>query len=126
MRGGRPAGYGDAVSEAAIEFNGLSKSFGKVQAVHDLSFSVEFGRVTGFLGPNGAGKSTTLRTLLGLIHPHAGTATFGGVRYERLPHPSAHVGAGVRQLLIADAAEGGGAGVRVDQDEQRSQRGDLA
>jgi ABC-2 type transport system ATP-binding protein len=49
--------------------------------------------VTGFLGPNGAGKSTTLRTLLGLIHPHAGTATFGGVRYEQLPHPSAHVGA---------------------------------
>jgi ABC-2 type transport system ATP-binding protein len=81
------------VTDVAIEFNGLSKSFGKVQAVHDLSFSVEFGRVTGFLGPNGAGKSTTLRTLLGLIHPHAGTATFGGVRYEQLPHPSAHVGA---------------------------------
>jgi ABC-2 type transport system ATP-binding protein len=81
------------VSEVAIEFNGLSKSFGKVQAVHDLSFSVEFGRVTGFLGPNGAGKSTTLRTLLGLIHPNAGTATFGGARYEDLPHPSSHVGA---------------------------------
>src|SRR5215212_4648775 len=93
MPGRRPSGYGDPVSQAAIEFNGLSKSFGKVQAVHDLSFSVEFGRVTGFLGPNGAGKSTTLRTLLGLIHPHAGTATFGGVRYERLPHPSSHVGA---------------------------------
>src|SRR5919107_2304426 len=93
MRGDRPAGYGDAVSEVAIEFQGLSKSFGKVQAVHDLSFSVEFGRVTGFLGPNGAGKSTTLRTLLGLIHPQAGTATFGGVRYEQLPHPSSHVGA---------------------------------
>jgi ABC-2 type transport system ATP-binding protein len=81
------------VSDVAIEFDGLSKSFGKVQAVHDLSFSVQFGRVTGFLGPNGAGKSTTLRTLLGLIHPHAGTATFGGLRYERLQHPSAHVGA---------------------------------
>jgi ABC-2 type transport system ATP-binding protein len=81
------------VSEVAIEFNGLSKSFGKVQAVHDLSFAVEFGRVTGFLGPNGAGKSTTLRTLLGLIHPNGGTATFGGVRYEELPHPSSHVGA---------------------------------
>jgi len=81
------------MAEAAIEFQGLSKSFGKVQAVHDLSFSVEAGRVTGFLGPNGAGKSTTLRMLLGLIHPHAGTATFGGRRYEQLPHPSAHVGA---------------------------------
>jgi ABC-2 type transport system ATP-binding protein len=81
------------VSDAAIEFNGLSKRFGNVQAVHNLSFSVEFGRVTGFLGPNGAGKSTTLRTLLGLIHANAGTATFGGVRYEQLPHPSSHVGA---------------------------------
>jgi ABC-2 type transport system ATP-binding protein len=93
MRGRRCSGYLDRVSEAAIEFNGLSKRFGKVQAVHDLSFSVEFGRVTGFLGPNGAGKSTTLRTLLGLIRPNAGTATFGGVRYEQLPHPSSHVGA---------------------------------
>jgi ABC-2 type transport system ATP-binding protein len=93
MCGRRRSGYLDRVSEAAIEFNGLSKRFGKVQAVHDLSFSVEFGRVTGFLGPNGAGKSTTLRTLLGLIHPNAGTATFGGVRYEQLPHPSSQVGA---------------------------------
>jgi ABC-2 type transport system ATP-binding protein len=82
-----------AVSEVAIQFEGLSKSFGKVQAVHNLSFSVQFGRVTGFLGPNGAGKSTTLRTLLGLIHPNAGTASFGGVGYEQLPHPSSHVGA---------------------------------
>jgi ABC-2 type transport system ATP-binding protein len=81
------------MAEAAIEFQGLSKRFGKVKAVSDLSFSVEFGRVTGFLGPNGAGKSTTLRTLLGLIHPNAGTATFGGVTYEQLPHPSSHVGA---------------------------------
>jgi ABC-2 type transport system ATP-binding protein len=78
---------------AAIEFEGLSKHFGKVQAVHDLSFSVESGRVTGFLGPNGAGKSTTLRMLLGLVRPHAGTATFAGTRYEDLPHPSGHVGA---------------------------------
>jgi ABC-2 type transport system ATP-binding protein len=93
MRWRRRSGYLERVSEAAIEFHSLSKSFGKVQAVHDLSFSVQFGRVTGFLGPNGAGKSTTLRTLLGLIHPNAGTATFGGVRYEQLPHPSAHVGA---------------------------------
>jgi ABC-2 type transport system ATP-binding protein len=82
-----------AVSEVAIQFEGLSKSFGKLQAVHNLSFSVEFGRVTGFLGPNGAGKSTSLRTLLGLIHPNAGKASFGGVGYEQLPHPSSHVGA---------------------------------
>jgi ABC-2 type transport system ATP-binding protein len=93
MCGRRCSGYLDRVSEAAIEFSGLSKRFGNVQAVHNLSFSVEFGRVTGFLGPNGAGKSTTLRTLLGLIHPNAGTATFGGLRYEQLPHPSSQVGA---------------------------------
>ena len=81
------------VSEAAIEFHGLSKRFGRVEAVRDLSFSVERGRVTGFLGPNGAGKSTTLRILLGLVHPNAGTASFAGVAYEQLPHPSAQVGA---------------------------------
>jgi ABC-2 type transport system ATP-binding protein len=81
------------MTDAAIEFQGLSKRFGSVQAVSDLSFSVQAGRVTGFLGPNGAGKSTTLRMLLGLIRPNAGSATFGGVTYERLPHPSAHVGA---------------------------------
>ena len=81
------------MSDAAIEFDGLSKRFGKVQAVSDLSFSVERGRVTGFLGPNGAGKSTTLRMLLGLVRPNAGSASFGGLRYEELPHPSAHVGA---------------------------------
>jgi ABC-2 type transport system ATP-binding protein len=77
---------------AAIEIRGLSKRFGKVEAVRDLSFEVEAGRVTGFLGPNGAGKSTTLRMLLGLIHANAGEGTFGGRRYEDLPHPSAHVG----------------------------------
>jgi len=78
---------------AAIEINGLSKRFGAVQAVSDLSFSVEQGRITGFLGPNGAGKSTTLRILLGLVHANHGTARFEGRRYERLPHASAHIGA---------------------------------
>ena len=78
---------------AAIEIQGVSKSFGKVKAVTDLSFTVEAGRVTGFLGPNGAGKSTTLRVLLGLVRADAGLATFDGERYEHLPHPSSHVGA---------------------------------
>jgi ABC-2 type transport system ATP-binding protein len=77
----------------AIEITGLSKSFGKIRAVDDLSFSVEAGRVTGFLGPNGAGKSTTLRALLGLVHADQGTALFAGRRYEELIHPSAAVGA---------------------------------
>ncbi len=77
----------------AIEIDGVSKRFGSVQAVDDLSFTVEAGRVTGFLGPNGAGKSTTLRMLLGLIHADTGAGSFDGRRYEDLPHPSAHVGA---------------------------------
>jgi ABC-2 type transport system ATP-binding protein len=77
----------------AIEIDGLSKRFGSVQAVADLSFTVSAGRVTGFLGPNGAGKSTTLRMLLGLIHADRGTATFAAQRYAQLARPSAHVGA---------------------------------
>ena len=78
---------------APVEIRGLSKKFRHVRAVNDLSFDVEAGRVTGFLGPNGAGKSTTLRALLGLVRPTAGTATFGGRRYEELVRPSTQVGA---------------------------------
>jgi ABC-2 type transport system ATP-binding protein len=78
---------------AAIEVNGISKHYRAVQAVRDLSFTVDAGRVTGFLGPNGAGKSTTLRILIGLVHSDAGTAGFEGRRYEELPHPSSQVGA---------------------------------
>ena len=76
-----------------IEITGLSKHFGAVTAVDDLSFTVEPGRVTGFLGPNGAGKTTTLRVLLGLVRPTAGTATFGGTVYRDLPSPLETVGA---------------------------------
>jgi len=72
---------------------GLTKRFGHVVAVKDLSFEVQPGRVTGFLGPNGAGKTTTLRMLLGLVHPTAGTATILGRRYDRLQDPTAKVGA---------------------------------
>jgi ABC-2 type transport system ATP-binding protein len=77
----------------SIEFSGLTKRFGPVLAVDDLSFSVEPGRVTGFLGPNGSGKTTTLRMLLGLVHPTAGIATIGGRSYQDLEHPSTTVGA---------------------------------
>jgi ABC-2 type transport system ATP-binding protein len=78
---------------AIIEARGLTKRFGSVRAVDDLSFSVERGSVTGFLGPNGAGKTTTLRMLLGLVAPDAGTATIGGRAYAGLPEPLHQVGA---------------------------------
>jgi len=76
-----------------IEVSHLSKSFGPVRAVDDLSFTVRPGRVTGFLGPNGAGKTTTLRMLLGLVTPTAGSATIGGSRYQSLRRPGSVVGA---------------------------------
>ena len=59
--------------DPAIETNGLSKSFGDVQAVNDVSLRVERGEIYGFLGLNGAGKTTTIRALLGMIRPGAGT-----------------------------------------------------
>jgi ABC-2 type transport system ATP-binding protein len=77
---------------STIEFRGITKTFGAVHAVSDLSFTVEPGRVTGFLGPNGAGKTTTLRMLLGLVRPTSGTATFGGKSYHDLERPLATVG----------------------------------
>jgi len=76
-----------------IEIAGITKQYGAVTAVDDLSFTVEPGRVTGFLGPNGAGKTTTLRVLLGLVHATAGTATFAGRRYQDLDRPLETVGA---------------------------------
>jgi ABC-2 type transport system ATP-binding protein len=78
---------------AAIELNGLTKRFGAVTAVDDLSLELRAGTVTGLLGPNGAGKTTTLRMLLGLVTPSAGSATFGGRRYVDLDEPARHVGA---------------------------------
>ncbi len=76
-----------------LHFNALSKRFGDVAAVKDLTFTVEPGRVTGFLGPNGAGKTTTMRMLLGLVTPTTGTATFDGIAYRDLPSPMTTVGA---------------------------------
>src|SRR4029450_13324393 len=78
---------------AAIEIQGLSKRFGEITAVDDLSFSTREAAVTGFLGPNGAGKTTTLRMLLGLVTPTEGTATVDGRPYAELADPTRHVGA---------------------------------
>jgi ABC-2 type transport system ATP-binding protein len=76
-----------------IDVVGLTKRFGPVTALEDLTFSVRPGVVTGFLGPNGAGKTTTLRCLLGLVTPTAGTATVDGRAYRDLPDPMRTVGA---------------------------------
>jgi ABC-2 type transport system ATP-binding protein len=78
---------------AAIELNGLTKRFGDVTAVDNLTLELGTGTVTGFLGPNGAGKTTTLRMLLGLVAPTAGTATFAGRRYVDLDKAARQVGA---------------------------------
>jgi ABC-2 type transport system ATP-binding protein len=76
----------------AIEVSGLTKRFGPVLAVDDLSFTADEGRVVGFLGPNGAGKTTTLRMLLGLVNPTSGRATVNDSRYVELADPIHTVG----------------------------------
>ena len=73
-----------------IDVVGLTKRFGEVLALDDLTFSVRPGVVTGFLGPNGAGKTTTLRCLLGLVTPTAGSATLDGRRLPRPRAPAPH------------------------------------
>ena len=87
----RPAG--PALAPGTVSVRGLTKTFGTVTAVDDLSFDVLPGRVTGFLGPNGAGKTTTLRMLLGLATPTSGTATISGRAYADIPDPLREVGA---------------------------------
>ena len=69
---------------AVIEVSQLTKRFGRVTAVDQLSFEIGSGVVTGFVGPNGAGKTTTLRMLLGLVRPDSGQASIWGNRYADL------------------------------------------
>ncbi|MEL7375146.1 MAG: ATP-binding cassette domain-containing protein, partial [Pseudomonadota bacterium] len=68
-----------------IEVRNIAKSFGKVKAVTDVSFSAPDGRITGLLGPNGAGKSTTLRVLYTAIQPDQGSASVDGIDVGRDP-----------------------------------------
>lgn len=75
-----------------IEVRNITKRFGDVTAVSDLSFDVHDGRVTGFLGPNGSGKSTTMRCMLGLDQAQSGEARFGGKLYTEFSNPLHEVG----------------------------------
>jgi ABC-2 type transport system ATP-binding protein len=77
----------------ALSATNLTKRYGDVVAVDDLTFSLEPGTITGFLGPNGAGKTTTLRLLLGLAEPTSGTAMVFGRPYRRIADPIRRVGA---------------------------------
>ena len=86
---------------ATIEIDGLRKRFGSTRALDGMTFTVQPGDVTGFVGPNGAGKSTTIRVVVGLDAPDAGTATIGGRPYHSLKNPLGHVGS----LLDAGALQ---------------------
>lgn len=114
------------MDDAVIAVSGLTKTFGTVRAVDDLTFRVQRGRVTGFLGPNGAGKTTTIRMMLGLARPTAGQALVAGQVYSELVTPArvvgtlldgagAHPGRSGRDHLRILAAERGVARSRVDQ-----------
>jgi ABC-2 type transport system ATP-binding protein len=75
-----------------ITVSGLTKHYGDRIAVHEMSFDVAAGRVTGFVGPNGAGKSTTMRMMVGLTRPDRGEVRYHGVPYTRLRRPARIVG----------------------------------
>jgi len=109
-----------------IEVNGLTKRYGRLCAVDDLSFRAVPGQVTGFLGPNGSGKSSTMRVILGLDRPSRGTATVQGRPYRELDWPlrtvgallearAFHPGRTARAHLVALAAAGRIPSRRVDE-----------
>jgi ABC-2 type transport system ATP-binding protein len=83
----------DGTGDAVVTVRSLTKRFGDLVAVDDLTFSLEPGTITGFLGPNGAGKTTTLRLLLGLAEPTAGEALVFGLRYRELAGAVHRIGA---------------------------------
>jgi ABC-2 type transport system ATP-binding protein len=110
---------------AVIELHGLTKRFGDLVAVDNLSFEVDSGQVVGFLGPNGAGKTTTLRMLLGLATPTEGSATINGRPYHELDQPlhvvgavldasDAHPGRSARNHLLIQAMLGEVSHSRID------------
>jgi ABC-2 type transport system ATP-binding protein len=84
---------GPAAGDSIVAVTGVTKCYGELVAVDQLTFSIERGTVAGFLGPNGAGKTTTLRLLLGLAQPDTGDARVFGRRYAELDQPMRRVGA---------------------------------
>jgi ABC-2 type transport system ATP-binding protein len=109
-----------------LEVRELTKVFGRVTAVRDVSFTAPAGQVTGLLGPNGSGKTTTLRVALGLVRPTSGAVLIGGVRYRDLARPRQvagatleatgfHPGRRARDHLRVLAAAGGVPARRVDE-----------
>ncbi|WP_028652415.1 ABC transporter ATP-binding protein [Nocardioides halotolerans] len=89
-----------------IDVTALTRTYGGLRAVDDVTFSAQPGRVTGFLGPNGAGKSTTMRVMVGLTPATSGSATVLGRKYADLPNPGREVGV----LLDASAQHAGRTG----------------
>jgi ABC-2 type transport system ATP-binding protein len=87
------AAVADEPTEAGVACHGLTKDFGQLRVLHDLSFTAPMGTVTGFVGANGAGKTTTLRIVLGLVQPTSGEALVAGKRYAQLERPRHAVGA---------------------------------
>jgi ABC-2 type transport system ATP-binding protein len=109
-----------------IEVRGLTKTFGSVRAVNDLSFSVQSGKVTGFLGPNGSGKSTSMRCMVRLDRADKGSVTFGSQTYGDFGYPlhevgtlldagNVHPGRSGRNHLRTIAASNGIGATRVDE-----------
>jgi ABC-2 type transport system ATP-binding protein len=92
-----------------ITIDSLTKSYGGHTVVHDISFTAQNGRVTGFLGPNGAGKSTSMRMMVGLTTPTEGTATISGRLFADLPNPGREVGV----MLDASAQHAGRTGREI-------------
>jgi ABC-2 type transport system ATP-binding protein len=89
----KPTSPESPTRDPVVTVSSLSKRYGEVLAVDEITFSLQAGTVTGYLGPNGAGKTTTLRLLLGLAEPTAGEALVFGRRYRELEQPIRQIGA---------------------------------
>lgn len=125
-----------------IRVEGIRKSFGKVEAVRDVSFEAPDGKITGLLGPNGAGKSTTLRVLYTVLKPDAGRAGIDGVdvvaeplaarrRLGALPHsaglyPQLTARENIAYYAAMHGLEGAAAGERVEAIVRRLEIGEFA